>query len=129
MLILLLVQEALKHPAGLGLDKVAVFVTLYGQNPASTDKILALYLSQVNQFKNIIVNPGLVFSLLGIDKVLIMLALELSSSGSEIPSSDRTDGECVAERMSEGEPSAVEQSDKEQVIEARRSSAARNTQS
>ena len=78
MLILLLVQEALKHPAGLGLDKVTVFVTLYGQNPASTDKVFALYLAKVNQFKNVVVNPRLVFSLLGLYKVLVVLALFLS---------------------------------------------------
>ena len=75
LLILLLVQEALKHPAGLGLDKVTVFVTLNGQDPASTNKVLALYLAQVNQFKNVVVNPRLVFSLLGFDKVLIIVAL------------------------------------------------------
>ena len=77
LLILLLVQEALKHPAGLGLDKVTVFVTLYGQNPASTDKIFALYRSQVNPFKNIIVNPRLISGLLGLAKVLVVLTLSV----------------------------------------------------
>ena len=70
----LLVKEALQDPAGLGLDKVAIFVSLDGQDPAPSNKVLALYLPEVDKLEDVVVNPGLILSVLGVSKVLKVLA-------------------------------------------------------
>ena len=57
LLVLLLVEEALKNPTCLALDKVAVFVSFDGKNPSAFDKVSALDLSKIYELKDIVVDP------------------------------------------------------------------------
>ena len=74
------VQESLKNPSCLNLDKVTVFVPLDGENPSASNKVFAGYLSEVNQLKDIIVNPGLVFLEFCFKEILEILLLIGGSS-------------------------------------------------
>ena len=75
LLILLFVQESLKNPSCLNLDKVAVLVPLDGENPSASNKAFAGYLPEIDQLKDIVVNPGLIFLEFSFKEVLDILLL------------------------------------------------------
>ena len=81
MLIILLVQESLKYPSCLHLDKVAIFVPLNGKYPSASDKVFARHFSEINKLKkNIVVNPGLVPLVFRFKELLDILLLVGRSS-------------------------------------------------
>ena len=70
----------MKNPSCLNLDKVTVFVPLDGENPSASNKVFAGYLSEINQLKDIVVNPGLVLLEFSFKEILDILLLIGGSS-------------------------------------------------
>ena len=58
LVILLFVLETSQYPSGLCLEEIKLFVRLDGEHPSSCDISSRLDLSQVDEIKNLVVNPG-----------------------------------------------------------------------
>ena len=76
--ILLLVLETSQYPSSLRPEEVALLVSLDGEYPSSGHMVLRFDLPQINEIRNLIVNPGFPLEVFRFSKLLVVSSYFLS---------------------------------------------------
>ena len=76
--ILLLVLETSQYPSRLCPEDVALLVSLDGEHPLSGHTVLRFDLPQINEIKNLIVNPGFPLDVFRFSKLLVVSSYLIS---------------------------------------------------
>ena len=74
-MISLFVLKTSQFPSGLCLEEVALLVRLDGEHPSSCHTVLPFDLPQVNEIKNLVVNPGFALKVFAQQTVCCILVL------------------------------------------------------
>ena len=72
LVILLLIMETSQYPSGVCPEEVSLLFGLDGDHPSSGHIVRRFDLSQVNEIKNFIVNPGIVLEMFRSSKLLVV---------------------------------------------------------
>ena len=72
LVIFLFILETSQYPSSLRPEEVALFVGLGGKYPSSGHMILRFELPQINEIKNLIVNPGFPLEVLCFSELLVV---------------------------------------------------------
>jgi hypothetical protein len=75
----LFILKTSKNPASFAFLKITISVSFDGQNPATSHKITAVNLAQVNKIKNFVVFPALILIKFGLSKLLGIHAVAFAS--------------------------------------------------